>query len=82
MGRDLAMEKRKGLEQQKHIEDLRRQLNSMQSDQAINMKKKQNKPLIRPTPSHPNAQYSSQTSSQPSNLRENALNIAVQDVQA
>lgn len=59
LSRDMAMEKRKGLEQQKHIEDLRRQLKNVQNEQVVNMKKK-SKPIVRPNSSHPNSYQSSQ----------------------
>jgi hypothetical protein len=57
-------------------------LKSLQTnqEQAINMKKKQTKPLIRPNSSHPNSYKSSQPAVQP---KDSSLNIQVpmKDVQ-
>ena len=76
LARDLAIEKRKNIEQNKYIEDLRRQLKNTQSnlDQA-NMKKKVAKPAMRPMTSHP-----SNLRSQLQQPKENTLNIASKDV--
>ena len=75
MARDLAIEKRKNIEQNKYIEDLRRELKNTQSNlDQTNMKKKVAKPAMRPMTSHP-----SNLRSQPQQPKENTLNIASKD---
>jgi hypothetical protein len=61
--RDFVLEKRKNQENQKYIEDLRRELNHLRSAQAEGDKPKPvAKPVVRPTSSIPNKRYNPQNS--------------------
>jgi hypothetical protein len=76
--RDLALEKRKTAEQHKYIEDMRKELKTLQNNQTqqANMKKK---PVIRPASSHPsNYRPNISKIAQP---KESTLNIPSQEVE-
>lgn len=67
MARDLGLEKRKNQENQKYIEDLRRELNQLRTALAEGEKPKPAKPIVRPVTSIPNKRY---TPNQAANKRQ------------